>query len=247
MAIPVITDVYNALNQTIFGPSYDIGNSDGSRIPFIFTSKKRLASLSNIATTSALQAQSTTTPILSTSTDQPIIKMAINPHTVSWKQPKRITRKDTMDGAVFFHFSNDKGQDNDIITLELNGVTGNIDTNKLDLNDRYGQINYSKLLIWHELYKLTREQVVYLDSNNNRVPNEFYIIYTTKLFPSGIKLTGLYNKVLDFSENADSPNMRSYSLSFIVTDTTPSLDDIASDIKNAVNTTQSVANLNKTK
>jgi len=36
----------------------------------------------------------------------PVVSMAINPQTIAWTQNKRISKRDTMEGSVFFHFTN---------------------------------------------------------------------------------------------------------------------------------------------
>lgn len=54
------------------------------------------------------------------------VSMLVNPSNISFKQNKRITRKDTQGGAVIFHWSNKMGRDNDILEMDFSGSTGNI-------------------------------------------------------------------------------------------------------------------------
>lgn len=54
------------------------------------------------------------------------VSMLVNPSTVSFRQSKRVTRKDTQGGALFFHWSNRQGRDNDVLEMSFSGSTGNI-------------------------------------------------------------------------------------------------------------------------
>jgi len=54
------------------------------------------------------------------------VAMQVNPTNVSFRQDKRITERDTQEGKVFFHWTNQMGHNDDVIRLEFNGQTGNI-------------------------------------------------------------------------------------------------------------------------
>jgi hypothetical protein len=146
------------------------------------------------------------------------IPMALNPKSVKFSQPKRFTKKDTLNGSTFFHFTNSKGQNNDLMTISFVGNTGNLDyrsavgTSSLDA--------ITKLRIWHNLYLLTREPMVLA----NGIENEFRITYASQLLPLTIDFIGFFTKVLDFSEVAEKPFSREYSMDFIVKRTDPDLD-----------------------
>ena len=56
----------------------------------------------------------------------PGVSMLMNPQTVSFRKAKRITRKDTQAGAVFYHWANRGGRNNDILEMDCSGQTGNI-------------------------------------------------------------------------------------------------------------------------
>jgi len=161
----------------------------------------------------------------------PVIKMAVNPNSVKWSQNKRYVKRDTMNGSTFFHFSDTFGRNNDILVMQFSGNTGNIKTKFVDIDAKeIGEALGStkadlKLKIWHELYNLSREELILKDLNNIR--NEFFITYQTVLFPNPITLIGFFNQVLDFTENAANPYSRDYTFSFTVTDTSPSLDEIS--------------------
>lgn len=62
------------------------------------------------------------------------VSMLMNPTSVSFRQTKRTTRKDTQGGTIFFHWSNRMGRNNDILEMSFAGTTGN-------LNIRSGTIN----------------------------------------------------------------------------------------------------------
>lgn len=54
------------------------------------------------------------------------VSMLVNPSSVSFRQSKRVTRKDTQGGSIFYHWSNRLGRDNDILEMNFSGSTGNI-------------------------------------------------------------------------------------------------------------------------
>jgi hypothetical protein len=241
----------NFLFQQSFNTNGIAGQAPYSRVPFTFTSTRRLAFINggnitdntdSIAQNNATQAQTLQQSAVSGNTtastlnfaqaisptdlnwgagltkDTAVISMAVNPQSISWTQPKRIARKDTMQGTTFFHFLNKSNQDIDILTMDFRGTTGNI-----DLNDPN---NIQKLQTWHSLYNLTREPQLIGDS----IINDIYIGYYTKLFPMKITLIGFFSKVMDFTENAEKPNSRDYSMAFTVKRTSPSLDTILSQV-----------------
>jgi hypothetical protein len=168
------------------------------------------------------------------------VSMAINPNSVRFSQPKRWTKKDTREGSVFFHFTNNQGQNNDILTLEFAGNTGNIDRRgslatpqrdpfalksgtavDRDLRAEQDTGALHKILTWHNLYLLTREPMLLEDGSENK----FTISYISTLFPYALIFTGFYNTVLEFEENARKPNSRDYSFGFTVTEVSPPLDE----------------------
>lgn len=163
------------------------------------------------------------------------IIMAVNPNSIRFRQPKRFVKKDTREGSVFFHFTNSKGQNNDILTMSFNGSTGNI-----DLRDAFtdaprteqSTAALQKMLVWHNLYALTREPMVLSDGTENF----FVISYASPLFPLTVDFFGFFNQVLEFEENARKPNSRDYSFEFTVTQTDPPLDEVLSIIENFLRT-----------
>lgn len=165
----------------------------------------------------------------STLANSAIISMMVNPNTVRWSQPKRFTKRDTQNGSTFFHFSDDTGRNNDILTLNFSGNTGNINT-------QHGPLASSavgadlKLKVWHELYSLTREPILI----DNRLHNDFIITYRTVLFPMPITFYGFFSSVLEFTESAANPNSRDYSFSFTVTHTSPGLDTLTDKLSRAL-------------
>lgn len=163
------------------------------------------------------------------------IVMNINPNMVRFKQPKRFTKKDTREGSVFFHFLNSRGQNNDILTIEFVGNTGNIDQRasipEEQPNDANDPLTLEQdggglraILCWHNLYLITREPLVLNDGSEN----EFTITYVSPLFPQSIDFTGFYNQVLEFEEDAKKPHSRNYRFEFTVQDVNPPLDEILS-------------------
>ena len=54
------------------------------------------------------------------------VAMQVNPTSVSFRQDKRISERDTQEGKVFFHWTTQNGTNDDILRMEFNGQTGNI-------------------------------------------------------------------------------------------------------------------------
>lgn len=159
----------------------------------------------------------------------PVINMSVNPNSVTFSQPKRWTKKDTRNGSVYFHFTNTKGQNNDILTLSFKGNTGSIDLRaSLDPTLASQGLDtgaFQKFMVWHNLYLLTREPMLLTDG----AENVFSISYASKLFPE-IIFNGFFNKVLEFEESAKRPNSQDYSFEFTVTSTIPDLDEVLAQI-----------------
>jgi len=58
--------------------------------------------------------------------NEPGVKMSMNPNSVSFRRPKRITEKKTQGGSTFMHWTDSSGRNNDILQLDFRGQTGNI-------------------------------------------------------------------------------------------------------------------------
>lgn len=52
--------------------------------------------------------------------------MKMNPSTVTFNQQKRIVERKTQSGSIFFHWTNARGENNDILKVSFTGQTGNI-------------------------------------------------------------------------------------------------------------------------
>lgn len=228
--IPVAQALTGLLNNST--PSHGgIGTVERDR--WMFTSTLRLLTAQLRGQSVELntdQDVSLTTNFSLAGSMTPYITMAINPKSVTFTQPKRISERAVRNGTVFFHFTNSKGQNNDILKLRFQGSTGNIDP-RGDLADPSGAATGAlhKLKVWHNLYQLTREPILLGDNS----VNVFSIIYNSKLIPVPIEFRGFYGAVLDFSETAEKPNSREYSFEFTVTNTEPDLDDLVGIIASA--------------
>lgn len=222
-----------ALNNLIHRSS---GGSDGNAVEnrqaMSFTSSARRKQLLDFADRiddanrlpAALQTSNTRDNILEINEQLdralPVISMAINPNSVEFDQPKRFERQDTQRGTVFHHFTNDQGQNNDLLTIRFQGNTGNINRNTKDPEALSRAID--RLQIWHNLYQLAREPMLLTDGTSNT----FYISYFSPLFPVNLEFAGFFSSVLKFSENGKKPNSRDYSMEFIVQSTSPDMNTI---------------------
>ncbi len=197
------------------------------RVPFMFNSSMRIGSAI------------------------PPVRMKVNPASVSFSQNKRITRRDTQSGAVFFHWCNEKGRNNDVINISFSGKTGNINLrsgasrqnwasdglrkwrDKLKsatIDGNAGSMEpevvagATKLTNFLNLYSHTREPMY--DPISGKA-NQFYILYSSPLFANAlITFIGHYDRVMEFSEEANDPFNPTYSFSFVATDSVPSMDDV---------------------
>lgn len=149
----------------------------------------------------------------------PSITMALNPKVISFDQPKRFFRQDVVKGTVFHHFTNNKGQNNDLLTIRLQANTGNINPDTFSDDGDKARAR-QKLLIWHNLYQMTREPIHLSDG----LPNEWTITYVSNLFPVQIAFSGFFAKVAPWEESGNKPNSVDFSAEFIVQRTSPDLD-----------------------
>jgi len=194
------------------------------RVPFIFTSDQRIKNRINP------------------------VRMKMNPESVTFSQSKRITRRDTQAGAVFFHWTNAKGRNNDVINVSFSGSTGNISLRTGAQNLTVGgssirQLNdaikrqtrqeglditslggAAKIVNFWNLYSLTAEPVLDTQFGFN---NRFYFMYSSPLLGNAmITFVGHFDRVLEFTDDANNPFSKNYTFSFVATETIPSMDDI---------------------
>lgn len=179
------------------------------------------------------------------------LQMQINPNQVQFRQAKRTQKQDTIGGATYFHFTNEKGQNNDILQIQLTGTTGNIDPRALQKqieisrdslkgqstasgsgeHSEFGPLDMTldrtgardKLLAWLSFYQLTMEPILDLEGG---VINHVDMAYTSALFPKQILLQGFFGTVIQFSELGTEPFQRQWSVPFTVEKTEPPLDEI---------------------
>jgi hypothetical protein len=230
----LIPDIGAALGQTIFGDGANPFTAP--RVPMIFTSLQRLRR-GGLDTSERLTGGGDINIVDDISRNasdindvQIAIEMAVNPNSISFRQPKRIVKRDTQEGSVFFHFSNSKGENNDILTIDFRGNTGNLDirgditTNRGPFSTQAGTNTgaLQKLAIWQNLWSLTREPMLLSDGTSN----EFLIIYSSIATPIQISLIGHYANVLEFTESAEKPFSRDFSMSFVVQEVVPPLEEL---------------------
>jgi hypothetical protein len=174
--------------------------------------------------------------------------MKINPQTVTFSQAKRITRRDTQSGAVYQHWTNAKGRNNDVIQINFSGQTGNLNLRTgarqaTVVNDQLKQFQEwvksvtqqegldvtnlsgaAKLVNFWNLYSITREPVVDPVSGQ---PNNFHIMYSSPVLGNAmIDFIGFFDRVLEFTDDANDPFNKSYSFSFTATGSMPSMDHV---------------------
>ena len=111
--------------------------------------------------------------------------------------------------------------------MEFRGNTGyiNIDSDVITSGVQTG--SFKKMLIWHNLWNLTREPILLSDGTKN----EFFITYSSPIIPTQILLIGFFQNVLEWTDSAEKPFSKDYSMTFTVTNTQPSLDELYKDIQ----------------
>ena len=212
--------------------------SDQQRALMTFSSKLRLSrDVAVVKQRQTLFGSAGNGSILQTS-----ITMRLNPRSVKWSQPKRITKKDTRRGSTYFHFNNAAGQNNDILTLSFSGNTGNIDLRGSVPSPTGTPPNatdaQAKLVAWHNLYLMTKEPMLLATGEDN----VFHILYQSALFQSPVTFNGFFQKVMEFEESASKPNSRDYSFDFTVTSTSPDLDTYLGVLGTIIGTPNPVVN-----
>jgi hypothetical protein len=232
-------DISDAIGQTLTSTGSK-SYSNTVRVPFVFTSTRRLRLLginSEISLTDPDFFTTLTTPN-QTINELPVIEMMINPNSIDWSQPKRIVKRDVQEGSVYFHFTNTRGENNDILVASFRGNTGNINPRgsvKLQSSEQITSNDvdtgaFKKLIVWHNLWNLTREPILLPDGTIN----EFLIVYNSTTIPFQISLVGIFNEVLKFTESSDKPFSRDYSFSFSVQEVVPPLEDIVNEIQTSM-------------
>ena len=235
-----VFNVQDLIAQNLFGLNKT--TLKAARVPMSFTSTRRLRLINSEfdsiseATIAGTGLDPRLKDVQTVQSELPVIQMSVNPNTISWRQPKRITKKDTQEGSVFFHFANARGQNNDILTLDFRGNTGNI--NLLgDVSPAISGVGalgatgsdtgaVKKLIAWHNMWNLTREAML-LDDNTI---NEFMITYTSAAIPLEIMLIGFFSKTLEWEDSAEKPNSKDYTFAFTVQEMIPDMDDLVKNI-----------------
>lgn len=194
----------------------------------------------------------------------PAIALRINPHSIAFKQAKRITKRNTQGGTVYMHWSDDNGQNNDILELQFRGKTGNINLRKDVVRELSGlgsalrdaanwlgglahggdaepqpNAGPQKLMTWVRLYVLTRTAMIDVATKKKNV---FYVVYRSPLFPRPVLFYGFFNNVLDFSETAEQPYLPEWSFSFIVQGTYPDLNMLTEYLSYVLSKPKAVGN-----
>lgn len=243
--------------NSFLGLSSAVDSTGAPRNAMVFTSRLRQIASGRANTVSALGSVGDTSDFSGDVFNQtffknahsimPSIAMRVNPKSIRFKQPKRFSEKKKFNGSQFYHFTNSKGQNNDILRIEFKGNTGNIDRRgSIDATSPPGTPPandtgaIAKLLAWHNLYLLTREPMLLEDGTENT----FTISYISPLIPVVVDFTGFFAEILEFEETGEKPNSRDYSMQFVVTATMPDLDDLLDDIQLVLAATQAQPSFN---
>lgn len=167
----------------------------------------------------------------------PYIALALNPKNIKAAQPKRIVVKPKMRGSTIYHYTDHKGRNNDLMTLQMRGSSGNIDRGSwidpaFQAGDSPTDPNgvQAKILTWNNLYQLSREPAILPDGTRNDVT----ISVVSNIMPIVIDYIGYFNAVLEYEIVSEKPFSVDYSMEFTVLRTIPDMDEITHEIANTL-------------
>lgn len=163
------------------------------------------------------------------------IVMSLNPNSMDFAEPKRITETKVAGGTVFTHWTDADGRNNDVLRIQFQGRTGNIDvrgalpiTRSDESRELLRMETYTpstqaieRTLVWHDLYQLSREPMLLNDGRRNIM----YVAYTSPLLSTTVEFAGHFENVIHFGENGEAPFSPQYDFTFVVTDSDPSLNE----------------------
>lgn len=149
------------------------------------------------------------------------IHMLMNFKSMGYDRPKRIAKRDVLDGSAFFHFTDGNGRNSDVLTLKFQGNTGSLDT--VDAGGEEGPGGYENLIAWHNLFALSDEPMRLLDGSINQIR----IDMATRLFRLKTSFFGHFGTNITFEESASKPNSVDYSFDFVVHRTSPDIYTMA--------------------
>jgi hypothetical protein len=120
-------------------------------------------------------------------------------------------------------FVNDRAQDL---------ITGDGPGSVALAGDEYITSGAAKLSNFWNLYSLSREPVI---DPKEGAPVYYYISYASPIFGNTfVTFIGHFNNVLDFTDDANSPNNKIWNFSFTVLSSMPSMNYIYSTIVSAL-------------
>lgn len=167
--------------------------------------------------------------------------LGLNATRIVFDMPKRTIEKPTRGGTIVYHCTNKPGQNNDLLTLTLEGNSGNIDTSSVSITDEQRaeaevlgipqpQVDQetgatANLLAFQNLLLLTMEPVLLPDMTENMVT----ISLATPVMPQSIDFYGSFKTALRFEMSAEDPNSQDWSVDFRVMSTNPPLEQVLSD------------------
>jgi hypothetical protein len=152
-----------------------------------------------------------------------VVPLPINPLSIAFSGEKRITKQDTRDGSVYWHFSDERGRDDDVLVLTFRINTGTLDRRGIanedgEMTDENGALG--NLLAFHNLRVMASEPNLLPDHTQNVIR----IAYVSPLFPQMLDLSGFFLTRPEFTEEGTSPHDREYTFQFAVTDMDPPID-----------------------
>lgn len=178
------------------------------------------------------------------------IVMSLNPNSMSFQHPKRITETKVSGGTAFTHWTDRGGRNNDVLRIAFQGRTGNIDVRgalPVTRNEASRELlrvetyqpptkAIERTLVWHDLYQLSLEPMLLPDGRRNLM----FLTYTSPLLRSTIDFSGHFEQVISFSENGQAPHSPQYDFTFVVTSSEPALHDYYDELVTILEDVESV-------
>jgi hypothetical protein len=157
--------------------------------------------------------------------------MLINPHTVRWSLPLRITRTNVFGGTVFHRWRSPDGSNADLPTLQFSFNTGRLYTSTemagitLGGLNVYQQSSTEKLQAFYQFCSLSRIAAF----ATNGQPNLISVKYRTLVFPEATLFVH-FTDPIQFTEDAMKPYNIEYSCSVVVVRMMPDFNSLDAQV-----------------
>lgn len=174
---------------------------------------------------------------------QQMVTMALNPNQLTFQQTKRIARADVRGGAVFYHGVNERGEDNDILILGIQGSTGDIrippqrsvgsaeinednPSREVQLERAWADKVQARFRAFWSFVQLSREAVLLPDGTYNEIELTCVTPLLRPTSPPDMMFFGFFSQPVTWTESAQQKGAIDWQCEFTVRRFTPDFVDI---------------------